>query len=125
MAGYIKIEVEKPETQQINLNINAEIFEEFQKKCKIRNLQMCTVVETFARQYANNNYDLDRESILKWKDDNNSEKSTLNTPINKDVYGRFKTKVKAEGLFVKHVVSAFVEDYAKKEYILEFVQIGE
>lgn len=121
MAGYIKLEVEKLETQQINLKINAEIFEEFQKKCKIRNLQMCTVIETFARQYANNNYELDKESILKWKNDN-AQTSTLNTPINKDVYLKFKDKVKYDGLFVKHVISAFIEDYAKNDYILEFVQ---
>lgn len=124
MAGYIKLEVEKLETQQVNLKINAEIFEEFQKKCKIRNLQMCTVVETFARQYANNNYNLDKKDIIKWKDDN-TPTSTLNTPINKDVYLRFKDKVKDDGLFVKHVISAFIEDYAKNDYILEFVQTEE
>lgn len=123
MAGYIKLEVEKPETQQINLKINAEIFEEFQKKCKIRNLQMCTVVETFARQYANNNYNLDEENIIKWKNDR-GDASTLNTPINKEVYNKFKNKVKDDKLFVKHVISAFIEDYAKNDYVLEFVKGG-
>ncbi len=123
MAGYIKLEVEKLETQQINLKINAEIFEEFQKKCKIRNLQMCTVIETFARQYANGGYNLNEENIAKWKGDN-GETSTLNTPVNKDVYIAFKDKVKENKLFIKHVISAFIEDYAKNDYILELVQVG-
>ena len=122
MAGYIKLEVEKPETQQINLKINAEIFEEFQKKCKMRNLQMCTVIETFARQYSNDKYYLEEENISKWKNDN-AKTSTLNTPINKEVYCKFKDKAKDNKFFVKHVISAFIEDYAKNNYVLEFVQI--
>jgi hypothetical protein len=122
MAGYIKLEVEKLETQQINLKINADIFEGFQKKCKMRNLQMCTVIETFARQYANNNYSLNKEDILKWKNDI-GETSTLNTPINKEVYYKFKDKVKYNKYYVKHVISAFVEDYAENDYVLEFVQL--
>ena len=124
MGGYIKLEVEKPETQQINLKINARIFEEFQKKCKVRNLQMCTVIETFARQYANSNYDLSEKNITKWKNDD-GETSTLNTPINKEVYTRFKNKVKDNKLFVKHVISAFIEDYALNDYILEFTKTKE
>lgn len=120
MAGYIKIEVEKLETQSINTQINSEILTEFQKKCKKQNLQMCTVIETFARQYANRRYHLNTEDILKWKNDD-GETSTLNTPINKEVYNRFKNVVKTRGFFVKNVLSAFIEDYAKNELILEFV----
>lgn len=120
MAGYLKVEVEKMEVQAINTKINSEILEEFQKKCKERNLQMCTVIETFARQYANGRYHLSAENILKWKEDN-GETSTLNTPINKEVYVKFKGAVKARGFFVKNVLSAFVEDYANNDLIMEFV----
>lgn len=121
MAGYIKVQAEKFEVQPINMKINSEIFEEFQKKCKERNLQMCTVIETFARQYSNGRYHLDKEDIFKWKD-NNGKTSTLNTPINKEVYGNFKSVVKMQGLFVKYVLAAFIEDYAKNEMIMEFVK---
>lgn len=124
MAGYIKLEVEKLETQQINLKINAEIFEEFQKKCKMRNLQMCTVIEAFTRQYANGKYNLNEENIVKWKNDE-GEMSTLNTPVNKEVYVKFKDKVKENKLFVKHVISAFIEDYANNDYVLELVRLDE
>lgn len=119
MAGYIKVKVKKLEVQAINTKINAEILEEFQKKCKERNLQMCTVIETFARQYANGRYNLEKESIIKWKDDE-GEMATLNTPINKDVHYKFKDKVKSDGYFLKHVLSAFIEDYASKDLIMEF-----
>lgn len=119
MAGYIKVEVEKLETKQINTQINSEVFEEFQRKCRERNLQMCTVIETFARQYSKNRYKLDREDILKWKN-NFGKTSTLSTPINKEVYNQFKDNVKANGYFVKHVLMAFIEDYANKDLIMEF-----
>ena len=119
MAGYIKVQVKKLETKQINTQVNSEVFEEFQKKCRERNLQMCTVIETFARQYSNNRYKLDEEDILKWKNDV-GETSTLSTPINKEVYNRFKDEVKANGYFVKHILMAFIEDYANKDLIMEF-----
>lgn len=119
MAGFIKQEVEKLPVKQINTQVNAEVFEVFQKKCKERNLQMCTVIETFARQYSKNRYKLDREDILKWKN-NFGKTSTLSTPINKEVYNQFKDNVKANGYFVKHILMAFIEDYANKDLIMEF-----
>ena len=119
MAGYIKVEVKKLETKQINTKVNAEVFEEFQKKCRERNLQMCTVIETFARQYSKNRYKLNEEDILKWKKDF-GETSILSTPINKEVYNQFKDEVKENGYFVKHVLMAFIEDYANKDLIMEF-----
>lgn len=121
MAGHIKINVEKLEVQVINTKINSKIFEEFQKKLKQQNISMNVVIETFARQYANRRYDLNEEDILKWKDDN-GEVSILNTPINKDVYLQFKCKVKSDGYFVRHILSAFIEDYGKNEMVLEFVK---
>ena len=119
MAGFIKVQVEKLETKQINTKVNAEVFEEFQKKCRERNLQMCTVLETFARQYAQNRYKLSEEDILKWKKDF-GQTSILSTPINKEVYNQFKDEVKENGYFVKHVLMAFIEDYANKDLIMEF-----
>lgn len=121
MAGYIKVRTEKFELQPVNTKINSKIFEMFQKKCKERNLQMCTVIETFARQYINNRYILEERDIIKWSN-NKGETSTLNTPINKDVYLRFKDKVKADGHFIKHVLSAFIEDYTNNDMIMEFIK---
>ena len=36
-----------------------------------------------------------------------------------------KDKVKSDGYFIKHVLSAFIEDYANKDLIMEFVDVGE
>ena len=119
MGGYIKIEAEKFETQAINMRINSEIFETFQKRCKERNLQMYMIIEVFCRQYANGRYNLNRDNILKWKD-NNSKTSVLNTSINKKVYNDFKDVVKMQGLFVRHVLSAFIEDYGNTCPVMEF-----
>lgn len=121
MAGYIKVDVEKTEVKQINTLVNSKIFEKFQKKCKERNLQMCTVIETFLRQYTKNRYKFEKVNILKWKM-GFGETTTLSTPVNKEVYDKFKDKVKANGYFVKHVLMAFIEDYAKKDLVLEFRQ---
>lgn len=121
MAGYIKVNAGKLELQAVNTKINSEIFERFQKKCKERNLQMCTVIETFARQYVNNRYELKEADIIKWAS-NNGEISTLNTPINKTIYNKFKDKVKTDGHYIKHVLSAFIEDYTKNDMIMEFVR---
>ena len=121
MAGYLKVDVEKFELQPVNTKIDSDIFEKFQRKCKERNLQMCTVIETFARQYVNNRYVLEESNIVKWSN-GNGKMSTLNTPINKDIYYKFKDKVKADGHYIKHVLSAFIEDYTKNDMIMEFVK---
>lgn len=121
MAGHLKVDVEKFELQPINTKIDSDIFEKFQIKCKERNLQMCTVIEVFARQYVNNRYVLEEINIIKWAS-GSGETSTLNTPINKDVYCQFKDKVKADGHYIKHVLSAFIEDYTKNDMIMEFVK---
>lgn len=119
MAGFIKLKVEKLPVQPINTKVNSEIFEEFQRKLKQQNIPMNVIFTVFAQQYANGRYHLDTENILKWKDDV-GETSTLNTPINKTIYYQFKNKVKANGFFIKNVVSAFIEDYAKNDLIMEF-----
>lgn len=121
MAGYLKVDVEKFELQPVNTKVDSDILEKFQIKCKERNLQMCTVIETFARQYVNNRYTLEESNIVKWSNCN-GKTSTLNTPINKDVYYKFKDKVKADGRYIKHVISAFIEDYTKNDMIMEFVK---
>lgn len=121
MAGFIKVEVEKLETQFINTKINAEIFEDFQKRCKQQNIPMNVVMEAFCRQWANGRYRLNEADIMKWKDDK-GKVSTLNTPVNKSVYTEFKHRVKTEGYFVKHILSAFIEDYGKNNLVFEIVE---
>ncbi len=120
MAGFIKLSVEKFETQQINSKINAEIFEEFQKRCKQQNIPMNVVFEAFCRQYANGKYHLNEADIMQWKN-YNGKTSTLNTTVNKEVYDEFKYKVKTEGYFVKHILSAFIDDYGKNNLVFEIV----
>ena len=71
------------------------------------------------RQYANRKYRLDRADILKWKEDS-GETETLNSTFNKEVYDRFKDAVKYDGYFIKHVTTAFVEDYVKNDLIMEY-----
>lgn len=119
MAGFIKVEAKKLPTKALNMQINKDIFYKFKVKCKERNLPLNIVIEVFMRQYANRKYSLDREDILKWKEDN-GETETLNSTFNKEVYDKFKDVVKSDGLFIKHVITAFVEDYVKNDLIMEY-----
>ena len=119
MAGFIKVEAKKLPTKALNMQINKDIFHEFKVKCKERGLPLNIVIEVFMRQYGNRKYHLDEESVIKWKDDNR-ETETLNSTFNKDVYDRFKYMVKYDGYYIKHVISAFVEDYVKNDLIMEY-----
>lgn len=121
MAGFIKVEAKKLPTKALNMQINKEIFYEFKVKCKELGLPLNVVIEVFMRQYGNRKYHLDREDILKWKEDC-GETETLNSTFNKEVYDKFKDKVKYDGYFIKHVITAFVEDYVKNDLIMEYTK---
>lgn len=121
MAGYIKVDAEKMPTRALNMQINKEIFYDFKVKCKERGLPLNIVIEVFMRQYGNRKYHLDKENILKWKEDN-GETETLNSTFNKEVYDRFKDAVKYDGYFIKHVITAFVEDYVNNDLIMEYTE---
>ena len=121
LAGYIRSEAERLPTKAMNLKVNKNILNDFRVKCKERGLVLNNVIEVFVRQYGNRRYYLNRENILKWKDDN-VETETLNCMVDKEAYNKFKELVKGDGLFVRHVVSAFIEDYVGNDLILEFVK---
>lgn len=121
MAGYIKVETDKLPVQPINTGINKEILTKFKIKCRRHGIPMNIPIEIFMAQYSKGHYTFNREDILKWKEDN-EVKETLNTPINKDVYYQFKKTVKDNGYFLRHVVSAFIEDYAENDLTMEFVE---
>ena len=72
-------------------------------------------------QYVNRKYDLMEGNILKWKEDK-GDTETLNSTFNKEIYTKFKNAVKNDGYFVKHVVSAFIEDYVNNDLTMEFIK---
>ena len=119
MTGFIKVEAKKLPTKALNMQINKEIFYEFKVKCKEQGLPLNIAIEVFMRQYANGKYHLDKEDILKWKDDD-GETETLNSTFNKEVRDKFKDAVKQNGFYIKHVITAFVEDYVKNDLIMEY-----
>ena len=121
MAGFIKVEVEKLPTQALNMQVNKDIFYDFKVKCKQRGLPLNVVIEVFMNQYANGKYPLDREDVIKWKEDC-GKTETLNSTFNKETYNRFKATVKDNGFFVKHIVSAFIADYVENDLVMEFTR---
>lgn len=124
MGGFIKVEAKKLPTQALNMQVNKDIFYDFKVKCKERGLPLNIVIEVFMNQYANRKYVLNYENIVKWKK-NDGETETLNSTFNKEIYRKFKNAVKEDKLFVKHVVSAFIEDYVNNDLTMEFVKYNE
>lgn len=126
MGGFIKIDAERVETTPLNTQINKEVFDEFKVRVKTIGYPLNIVLEVFMLQYANDRFEIKSENILKWKKDK-SETDTLNTTFNKEIYHAFKSKCKENGskygekFFIKHVITAFMEEYTNGNYIMEYV----
>lgn len=124
MGGFIKRDVQRVETTALNQKINKEVFDNFKDYCKELGYPMNVVLETFMQQYANGRFKLKANDILKFKNDGKPV-DTLNTTFNKEIYTNFKSACKIKGFFVKHVITAFMERYASRSLIMEFVDTTE
>lgn len=124
MGGFIKRDVQRVETTALNQKINKEVFDNFKDVCKEQGYPMNVVLETFMQQYANGRFKLNENDVLKFKNDGKPV-DTLNTTFNKEIYTNFKSSCKIRGLFVKHVVTAFMEKYADRNLIMEYVDVTE
>lgn len=120
MGGYIKRDVKRVATAPLNTKVNKEVFDAFKDCCKEQGYPLNVMLETFMRQYANGNFHLDADDILKFKNDG-QEVSTLNTTFNKEIYLNFKLTCKDKGFFVKHVITAFMEKYAERNLVLQYI----
>lgn len=125
MAGFIKgVETEKVEITALNTKINKEVFNNFKICCLELRYPMNVMLEIFMQQYANGRFNLKEEDVLKWKKDD-SEVDTLNTTFNKEIYQNFKSTCKGNGFFVKHIITAFMEQFSKRNFILEYIDVAE
>jgi hypothetical protein len=61
---------------------------------------------------------------MKFKNDG-KDVDTLNTTFNKEIYNKFKSTCKANGYFVKHIITAFMEKFATGNLILEYVIVAD
>lgn len=124
MGGYIKRDVKRVDVKPLNTKVNKEVFDAFKDRCKEQGYPLNVMLETFMQQYANGNFHLDDKDIMKFKNDG-KEVDTLNTTFSKEIYLNFKDACKARGYFVKHVVAAFMEKYAERNLVLEYVDMTE
>lgn len=122
MGKPVNSNVSRAETKPLNTKVNKEAFESFKDYCAYLGYPMNVVLETFMSQYSNNRFELSEEDILKFK--NNGEEDTLSTTFNKEIYLEFKSVCISKGYFVKHVISAFMEMFASRDFILEYVKRG-
>lgn len=124
MGGFIRRDVKRVETTAFNTTINKEVFDSFKDYCKEMGYPMNVLLEIFMQQYIKGRFNLNSNDILKWKKDN-SEIDSLNTTLNKEVYVNFKQACKNNGFFVKHVLTAFMEELVSENVILEYVDVSE
>ena len=126
MGKPVTSNVSRAEITPLNTKVNKEVFESFKDYCAYLGYPMNVVLETFMNQYANGRFKLGENDILKFKNDG-KEVDTLNTTFNKEIYLNFKSACKGNGYFVKHVVTAFMEKFASRNFILEYrnVEDGE
>ena len=124
MGKPVSSDVKRAKTTALNTKINKEVFKNFKDCCAYLGYPMNVMLETFMQQYSNGRYCINPNNILKWKKDS-SEMDTLNTTFNKEIYLNFKHKCKSNGYFVKHVITAFMDEFAKRDLILEYVDVVE
>lgn len=124
MGKPVTSDVSRAKTTALNTKVNKEVFESFKDYCAYLGYPMNVVLETFMRQYANGRFELGKEDILKFKNDG-KEVDTLNTTFNKEIYLDFKTTCKDNGYFVKHVIIAFMEKFASRDFILEYTNVAD
>lgn len=120
MGKPVSSNVPRAATTALNTKVNKEVFEAFKDCCGEFGYPMNVMLETFMRQYTNGKFKLDSEDILKFKNDG-KEVDTLNTTFNKEIYNKFKSTCKGNGYFVKHVIAAFMEQFATGKFVLEYV----
>jgi antitoxin component of RelBE/YafQ-DinJ toxin-antitoxin module len=124
MGKPVSSNAQRVETTALNTKVNKVVFDKFKDCCKEQGYPLNVLLETFMQQYANGRFKIDTEDVLKFKNDD-SEMDTLNTTFNKEIYLRFKAVCKSNGLFVKHVVTAFMEQYATRNFILEYTNVAD
>lgn len=124
MGGFIKRDVQREETTTLTTTINKEVFNAFKDCCKKAGYPLNMVLEIFMKQYVDGRFKMDREDILKYKDDG-MESSILNTTFNKEICLDFKSTCKANGYFVKHVITVFMEKFSNGSIALEYVDVTE
>lgn len=124
MGKPVTSNVSRVKTTGLNTKVNKEVFESFKDYCAYLGYPMNVVLESFMRQYANGRFKLDEDDILKFKNDG-KEEATLNTTFNKEIYVDFKSVCKGNGYFVKHVIIAFMEKFASRDFVLEYTNIAD
>lgn len=122
MGKPVNSNVKRAETTALNTKVNKEVFDNFKDALAYRGYAMNTILEIFMQQYANGRFNLSHEDIIKFKNDD-SEVDTLNTTFNKEIYLSFKAMCKGNGYFVKHVIMAFMENFANGSYVMEYVEV--
>jgi hypothetical protein len=124
MGKHVNSNVKRAEAAGLNTKVNKKVFDAFKDCCAYTGFPMNMVLESFMKQYSNGRFKLDDHDIMKFKNDGKPV-GTLNTTINKDVRTQFVIACRKNDYFVKHVLSAFMEQFASGQLVMEFVNAND
>lgn len=122
MGKPVNSNAQRVETTALNTKVNKEVFNRFKDCCKEDGYPLNVMLETFMRQYTNGRFNISVNDVLKFKNDG-AEVDTLNTTFNKEIYLEFKKVCKSRGFYVKNVITAFMEHYASRSFVLEYTSV--
>ena len=123
MGKPVNSDVKRAETFPLRTKVNKEVIDNFKGYCSYYGYPMNIMIETFMIQYSNGKFNIDDCDISKWENDK-AELDTLSTTFNKDVYTNFKNTCKANGYYVKHVLTSFMEKFSTGNFVLEYVDVS-
>ena len=128
MGKPVSSNVKRVETTGLNTKVDKKVFQDFKDRCAYLGYPMNVVLETFMRQYADGRFYLSDVDVIKWYKNNAvniTEVDTLNSTFNKEIYLNFKDTCKSRKYYVKYVITAFMEKFADKSIMLEYVNVDE
>lgn len=124
MGKPVNSKVKRADAGGLNTKVNKEVFEAFKDACAYTGFPMNMVLESFMRQYSNGRFKLNDNDIMKFKNDGKPV-GVLNTTINKEVHTKFVLACRKNDYFVRYVLTAFMEQFASGQYVLEFVNVND
>ena len=122
MGRPVNSKVQREETSSLNTTVNKNILDNFRDSLGKYGYPMNMMLEIFMRQYIDGEIELSEDDVAKHKD-SGAEEVTLATTINKEIYLSFKSICKDKDLYMKHVLTAFMEKYVDGGYVLEYVKV--
>ena len=119
MGRPVTSKVKREETAALHMLINKRLLTEFRDSLAKYGYPMNVMLEIFMRQYVLGRIHLDRENMMKLKEDT-GERSHMRTPVNGEVREMYFACCRAEKLPTKVPIMEFMKEYTEGKFVPEF-----